>query len=393
MRIGIDVRYLSHGLVGGVHTYVAQIVPALARQAGDHVLYLYADEKHALELEPLPEDRVTVRRFPWRSPLSSVWHDVTLWRHMARDRVDVAHFPANYGFGPPGARTVITLHDAINLLPLGEIIRGHRKDARTVALMTYLHLITRTAVRRADLVLTVSRHAGRQIAERGQVESQRIVPILHGLPPGARPITDPAVGASLKSRYGLDDRYVLADALKNPAVLVRAWRRLPADIRASHRIVFFSRRKDPPPVVREAEADGLARLLVRPPREDLMALYSFADAFAFPSWIEGFGLPVLEAMACGAPVIASNRGSIPEVAGDAALVVDAEDASALADRIAQLLRSPRLATELRRRGFARAAEFSWDRTAQETLAAYGLPPASSGQTSVSDQPSQALSHG
>ena len=104
--------------------------------------------------------------------------------------------------------------------------------------------------------------------------------------------------------------------------------------------------------------------------QDLIALYSMAEAFAFPSWIEGFGIPLLEAMICGAPVIASDRGAIPEVVGDAGLLADAEDAAAFARHLSVVLGAPEQAQRLRARGFARAAQFSWPITAQQILRAY-----------------------
>ncbi|GAB4197498.1 MAG: glycosyltransferase family 1 protein [Roseiflexaceae bacterium] len=370
MRIGIDARYLSHGLVGGVHTYIAHFLPALiAQTAGRHELLLYADAKRPFELRDLPP-HVTTRILPWRGPLSSIYHDLTLRRAMARDRVEVVHFPANYGFGPRGAKTVITLHDAINILPLPEIIRGHPKNPRTVGMMTYLHLCSTAAVRRADLLLTVSEHAGREIARHSGFDPRRIVAVPHAPTPDLRRVSDPQTLAEVRGHYGIDRPFVLADALKNPAVLVRAWRRLPQELRDSHRIVFFSRQPDPLPVVREAASEGIALLLLRPPREDLIALYSAAEAFVFPSWIEGFGIPILEAMTCGAPVIASDRGAIPEVTGDAALLIDAEDDAGLAAHLTRVLAQPAEAQRLRERGFARAAQFSWDQTAQRIMECY-----------------------
>ena len=114
----------------------------------------------------------------------------------------------------------------------------------------------------------------------------------------------------------------------------------------------------------------MTALLVRPSREDLIALYSLAEAFVFPSWMEGFGIPVIEAMTCGAPVIASDRGSIPEVAGGAALLADADDAAGFARHLAAVLGDPALAASMRARGHARAAEFSWNSTAAQILDSY-----------------------
>jgi len=187
MRIGIDVRYLSHGLVGGVHTYVAHFVPALIDLAVDHQIFVYADTERPFELKSLP-DRATVRYLPWRSPLSTVHNDLFMHRQMSLDRLDVVHFPANYGFGPSGGRTVITIHDALNILPLHEIVRGHPKAPRVMAMTFYLHWCTRLALRRADLLLTVSVHAQKEIARHGCLDPDRIVPVPHAPEPGLRRI-------------------------------------------------------------------------------------------------------------------------------------------------------------------------------------------------------------
>jgi glycosyltransferase involved in cell wall biosynthesis len=105
-------------------------------------------------------------------------------------------------------------------------------------------------------------------------------------------------------------------------------------------------------------------------RQDVRDLYRGADVFAYPSYAETFGLTLLEAMACGVPVVASNRTSVPEVAGDAALIVDPDDHGAIADAVWRVLSDDRLRQELRTRGLRRAAEFTWERTARETLRAY-----------------------
>jgi glycosyltransferase involved in cell wall biosynthesis len=376
MRIGIDVRYLSHGIMGGVHTYIRQFVPAVidaAGRDGDREIFLYADTKRAFELDEqaLPA-HVTLRKLNYRNPASSVHLDLFMRQKLAEDRIDVAHFPANYGFGPAGSRTVITLHDEINILPLREIWRGHQKSPKTLAMMTYLHAMSSAALRRASVVVTDSDYSGRRIAEVGKIDPARI----HVVPPAPTPqfkrIQAPSVLDDVRARHGLPARFALADALKNPAVLVRAWRLLPETLRAGRKIVFFARRLNVLPIVNEAVAAGDAVLLHRPPLEDLVALYSMADVFAFPSWIEGFGIPVLEAMVCGAPVVASDRGSIPEVAGNAALISDAEDAPALAANLSRVLSDENLAATLRARGFARAAQFTWHRTADLLLDAYAV---------------------
>ncbi len=369
MRIGIDVRYLSHGLVGGVHTYVERFLAALLEISRDHELILYADTKCPFEFQDLPS-HATLRLIPYGNALRSLANDVLLGRAMERDGLDVVHFPANVGIGPRNARTVLTLHDEINIMPWLEILRGHPKNARTIGLMTYLHWLSTLSVRRADRIVTVSNYARDQIIHYGKLAPERVVAIYSAPPPDVRRIEDPDAWLAVKARYGLNRPYILADALKNPGTLVRAWARLDENLKERFQIVFFGRRPDVSESVHRAVNAGYATFLVRPEWHELMVLYSNAHAFVFPSWIEGFGLPVLEAMTCGAPVIASDRGSIPEVAGDAALIFGAEDDSTLARYIRSVLTDPGQREQLRRVGYRRAAQFSWGEMASRLLDCY-----------------------
>ncbi len=371
MRIGIDLRYLSHGLVGGIHTYLRNLVPSLLRASSDHQFILYADTKGPFELTRLPE-HAAVRYLPYDSLLSSVYHDFFMRREMARDRLDVAHFPSSYGFGPRNCPIVITLQDEINILPLKEILRGHKRTPQTIGMMTYLHFCTTSALRRADLVLTVSKYSQRQIAKYSSVPEGKIVPIPHACPADIERILDEQALEDVRRRLGVTRRVVLAEAFKNPAALIRAWKHLPQTLRENAQIVFFSRSEQVASVVHEAVEAGYAKLVVRPARSDLSALYSMADAFVFPSWIEGFGIPLLEAMTCGAPVITSDRGAIPEVVGRAAIVIDAEDDGALCDHLSRLLSDKGERERWRTLGLSRAAQFSWDRIAEQVLECYQL---------------------
>ena len=366
LRIGIDVRYLSHGLVGGVHTYVTRLVPEMIRASDDRFV-LYADAKAPLEIAPPPG--VEVRTLPWRHAVSSVWNDhVALARQMAADAIDVAFFPTNYGFGPARAATVVTVHDAINLLPLSHTlwVVGHRTTLRTRVMTVYLHQATVRAVRRATRLVTMSDFSRGTIVEASSKRADDIDVVYHGAPPKVA-VTAADVAAA-RDAHGLTTPYVLADGLKNPGVILRAAARLPADVRRRLTLVFFARHADVLPVLQAAVAAGEARLLVRPTTETLAALYAGAAVFAFPSWVEGFGIPLLEAMTYCAPIVASNRGAIPEVAGDAAHFVDAEDDAALAALLERVTGDAAEAERLRRAGAARVAEFTWRRSASETLA-------------------------
>lgn len=370
MRIGIDARYLSHGIIGGVHTHIESLIPALINAAPGDDFFLYADSKQPFELEHLPEN-VTVRFLDYRNQVSSVYNDlIGLRQAMAADQLDIAHFPANYGFAPAGARSVITLHDQVNVLPMKEIIRGHLRKLRAIPMMTYLHLCSRRTTPRADMIITMSNYSKAEILKYTSIDPERIMVWTNGPAPDVQEITDETILNEVRQRYQITKPFVIADAIKNPRVLVEAWKLLSPELRADWQIVFFSRTPTPPQHVHEAVRAGYASLHVRPSNEDLRALYSLAHVLAFPSWYEGLGLPLLEAMLSGTVVVASDRGSIPEVAGDAAMYCDVDDIEAFSRNLTSVLSDPDEHERLKQLGYQRATNFSWDKTAQAYLGFY-----------------------
>jgi glycosyltransferase involved in cell wall biosynthesis len=368
MRIGLDARYLSHGLVGGVRTYVYHLgrtLPGLA-EADEFVFYI--DGKAPFEL-PDQAPNVTVRTLPWSSALSSVVNDTRVGRWMAKDRVDVAHFPANYG--PRGAyASVVTVHDAINLFRMSEHWRGFGKQPRQLAMMAYLGWKTRRALRTADCIVTISEHARGELARMSGCPPGRITAIHEAAGEEFMRIQDGAWLEAARQRLLRRPLTVLADGIKNPAALIEAFNALPAGLRAGTELLFFSREPSPRPAVASALADPSVRFLPRPSTAGLVELMNLATVFVFPSWYEGFGLPLVEAMSCGAPVIASSRGSIPEVLGGAGLLFDVDRPAELTRHLQSVLESEDLRQDMRARGLRRAQDFSWHTTAARTLEVY-----------------------
>jgi glycosyltransferase involved in cell wall biosynthesis len=368
LRIAIDARYLSHGLVGGVHTYLRNLSLALLRSETKHEYLFWVDQKAPFELQESHPDVMT-RQLPWRNGLSSVRNDMRIGEAMLRDHADLAHFPANYGLAPSRLPTVITIHDAINLLPLPEILKGHSRKPNVVATMTYLHFMTRRAVRDAPFVVTDSWYSRQEILNHSDLDPERVF-VVHL---AQEAVFQPAACGDvedLRRRYGLKERVLLADAIKNPDCVLRAYRALSPEMRDRTSLVFFSRRPVPEAVERSQDS-GESVVLLRPTQDELVALFSLADVFIFPSWYEGFGLPALEAMACGTPVIASSRGSLPEVVGDAGMIVDAEDHDAIAAHVSELLSDRHVYAIRREEALDRARAFSWDRSARQMLEIYG----------------------
>jgi glycosyltransferase involved in cell wall biosynthesis len=234
-------------------------------------------------------------------------------------------------------------------------------------------VLARSAVRSAALVLTGSRYSAGEIERRLGVDPARIRVTPYGVEERFRPV---AVDRERLARLGVRGPYVLCvgtlEPRKNLAGTVRAFERVQHDF-PEHSLVLIGGRGWMGDEL-EALLERTEARIVRPgyvADEELVELYSGADCFMFPSFSEGFGFPVLEAMACGAPVIAGDRASLPEVVGDAGLLVDPADDEAIAGALAELLASPERRQALRERGLEHSRRFSWSDTARMTVEAYG----------------------
>jgi alpha-1,3-rhamnosyl/mannosyltransferase len=276
----------------------------------------------------------------------------------------VLHCSGPFWARSPGMPVVLTLHD---------VLAWRYPELFTRVNVAHQRLVVARAARRAARVLVGSRHTGREVSELLDVPAERIDVTPYGVDPRFRPtLRDPAW---LAARFGVDRPYVLAvgtlEPRKNLGTLARALARAQRDVPPHALVLVGARGWRAEGLERELAASGVA--LVRTGRvddEDLVRLYGGAACFAFPSLYEGFGFPVLEAMACGAPVVAADRTSIPEVAGDAAVLVDPRDEAALAGALLGVLGSRDGAAELRRRGLAHAAAFTWERCADLTAQGY-----------------------
>lgn len=370
MRIGLDVRYLSHGLLGGVRSVVHALATELPRLAPHHEFVYYADAKAPLELSNLPSN-VRVRTLPWRNTLSSIINDASIGRHAEADSLDVFHAPANTA---PASRVPVVLfaHDALNLFPMSEHLRGFSRQPRKVAMMMYLGRQTRQSLQRAVHILTPSEYSRRDIAMRAGLPLERftVVPLAASDQFRVMPRRDLAITAATHKLCG---RYVIADGIKNPEATIGAYRALPETLRQTIQLVLFSREAEPRPAVAAAIQElGSTRIrfISRPPVNELIELMSGATAFLFPSFFEGFGLPIVEAMRCGLPIVASSRGSIPEVLGDAGLTADIDTPGAFAAQVVRLLAEDDLRLELARRSLARGRTFTWQSSAAKVLAVF-----------------------
>jgi glycosyltransferase involved in cell wall biosynthesis len=308
--------------------------------------------------------------------LEPAWQRIVSWStSKSLDRAladaDVFHCSDVLLHKPHSTRTVVTVHDLSTLLfpqfHLCSTVELHEKKIRFVR-------------QQADVVIAVSESTRRDVIDHLGLPPDRVHVVYEAADAQFRPIEDTGTVATVVHRYGLAlNNYVLTvgtlEPRKNQTRLVEAFHLLRHRRAVTNLKLVVAGRKGwlYDDLFRRVEELGLTKDVIFAgvvPDKDLPALMNGALMFVYPSLYEGFGLPVLEAMACGVPVITSNVSSLPEVAGDAAVLVDPCDVEGLAQAMQSLIESEEVRATLRRNGLAQAAQFSWERAARETLLAY-----------------------
>ena len=305
-------------------------------------------------------------QYAWRlGALASQWlHSTRLERTLPPS----ALYHATEHLLPRLARpTVLTVHDLI----FAAFPQHHTWTNRA-----FLRMAMPLFVRAADAIIAVSRQTRQDLIDRYGTPAAKIRVIYEGIDDRFAPIGPPQV-ERIRQKYSPDRPYLLMvgtlEPRKNHATAMRALARLKQAGHPQRLLICGGEGWLFEPVralVDTLDLAGDVTFAGRAPDEDLPALYAGADALLLPSLYEGFGFPVLEAMACGAPVVCANSSSLPEVAGDAALLVSPTDYEALAAALERILTEPGLADDLRRRGAAQAARFRWERCAAETVGVY-----------------------
>jgi glycosyltransferase involved in cell wall biosynthesis len=368
MRIGVD--YTAAVRQGaGIGRYTRELVGALLALASPHDYVLFAaaaglDSQPDLELGPRAHLRTVPLSDEW---LARLWHRARLPIpvELAIGRVDLFYSP-DFVLPPtlPGARTILTVHDLSFL---------RYPDHFVPKLVRYLSRVVPRSVVRADRVLADSEATRADLIRLMDVAPEKVTVLYSGVDPRFRPQPEPGERERLVAQYGIGTRpYVLSvgtiQPRKNYLRLIRAFSQLSDDVEL---LIGGGRGWLYEGVLAEAARHERVRMLGFVADADLPALYRGATLFAFPSLYEGFGLPVLEAMACGVPVVCSNVSSLPEVAGEAALLIDPHDEAALTEAMRRGLTDEALRAEMVTQGLERAATFTWERAARQLLHVLG----------------------
>ncbi len=357
---------LQAGNRSGTGVYTTQLARWLPEVAGiDQIRIVWPET----EPKPLLQSSHESAYVPVRvsSALSRLWYDQFTVKSLARRLgANPIHYPANVGSLTGAPNTVLTLHD-LTFVREPQWYRAERA--------LYYRMAARASALRARRIIAVSRATAQEIVECFRIPEDRIDVIYNGIGDNFRPADNDAK-AAVRARYNLPEQFVLyvgtIEPRKNLVRLIRAWDRLPSDAKPPLVIAGRDGWKTGPVHIAADHARDSANIhfIGHVPPDQLPALMSAAYIFAFPSLYEGFGIPVAEAMACGTPVLTSNTSSLPEVAGDAALLVNPLDEEAITAGLHRLVADTALRETIRQRGLARAAEFSWRQAATQTKEAY-----------------------
>lgn len=341
--------------------------------APDFRVYLLHDRPTGQNVVPRGCEQVILGSFhpgnrPFSMTYSPVWLNTLVPSFIRRSGIDLYH-GTNFVLPLRGrCRYVATIHD-LSFLRCSESFHALYRR--------YMSLQVRNSLRRAQRIISVSESTKRDVVETFDFESDRIETIHHGVGAEFVPCQDAGLLDSLRVRYRLPGRFALhvgtVEHRKNLVTLLQACKTVIDQGLLDGVVLVGQDGRGAGEVHRSVVSLGLesrVSSLGYVPQEWVPAVYSMASVFVFPSLYEGFGLPVLEAMACGTPVVASTTSSLPELTGNAALTFDPGDVLALSSALTQVLADSVLSRQMRSRGFERAKDFSWETAVSRHLDLY-----------------------
>jgi len=373
MKIAIDARTINRRQ-SGVGFYVSHLLKTLGKIDKKNSYYLIINEQQPKDFpSPSPPSWQYLRT--WFSHenhlLGDLWELLYLPLRLHYNGIDIFHGPA-YLIPPvttPRLSTIVTIHD---------LVAFSHPETIPLKYKYYMRLLLKIASQRATCIIVDSHSVKDELMERLKVPEYKIRVVPLGVSPVYRRIEDQDLIEEIKAKFGISERYILQvgniEPRKNLLRLFKAFHIVKKDLAIPLQLVNVGKRgwlyEE---IFGLIERYGLQKDIIFTgyvSEEELVLLYNGAEVLVYPSLYEGFGLPLLEAMRCGTPVITSKISSMPEVVADAAILVDPYNIEEMAEAIERLLTQPALREGLIEAGLARVGLFSWERTAEQTLRIY-----------------------
>jgi glycosyltransferase involved in cell wall biosynthesis len=367
MKIGLDARGAIWYRGTGIGTYTYQLVKALYSidKRNEYRFFWPGDEFQ--NLNPSKDEvfqSIVLNK-------DKFWEEVHIPTRVEQEKIDIFHVPQN-GIGLPKTkrcRQVATVHDLIPYI--------YPETSSSEYLIIFQNEMPRI-MEQCDQIITVSEFSKREIQRYFNLPDEKIAIIYEAAEDIYQPIEKNKAKNFVKQQYGINSRYILyiggLSHRKNIIGLILAFWNIRRDIAEDYKLVIVGKRnrsfKNLIKLIETLKIEDRIIFTDFVPVPHLPYLYNAADLFVYPSMYEGFGLPPLEAMACGTPVIASNLTSIPEVTGDAAVLINPHDNNSLAESIEKTLSKPDQLIQMSIEGLEQAKKFSWEKCAQKTLDVY-----------------------
>jgi glycosyltransferase involved in cell wall biosynthesis len=369
LRIGINLLFLAAGRGGGIERYARGLINGLQKidSQNEYILFTNRDCSGSFPLAPNFREISSNVSATFR-PSKIAWEQCVLPFHLKRHGIDVLLSPGNISPFFHRCPSVVIMYDMIPFI---------RPEVFTALERAALKTLFRTSARRSDKVITISESSKGDIVRTFGIPEGKVTVVLSGCDEQFRPVPVTEEARELLKRQGIPPRYILSVAssrtYKNIDGLINAYKLLKDKYRVPQSLVITGLAgRAHPDIKRLTQRLGLTGDVVFSGfLEDrvLPLLYSAAEVFVYPSFYEGFGLPVIEAMACGTPVAASSRTSLPEAVGDAGVLFDPHNIEEMAGGMHRILSDRPFRDDLVKKGLARAKTFSWEKAASETLAA------------------------
>lgn len=370
MHIGLNAHLLSLSRshrAAGINWYIYNLLRYLPSVGNQHRYTVFLGHKGARQA--FPEMKTKMTSLPTVNPVVRIlWEQTVQPVQLLKEGIDLLH---SLAFVQPillPCAGIITIYD-LSFILFPERLHPLRR--------LYLRWGTRYSARKAQRVIAISASTKRDIVKLVGVAESKVDVVLCGVDEDFQPLENHRVLDDFRRKRHLPEQMILfvgtIEPRKNLITLLRGYALLRKKVQLPPLVIGGAKGWHHQEVFSVAEELGLQEDIIFPgyiPQEELPLWYCAADFFIYPSLYEGFGLPPLEAMACGTPVIISNTSSLPEVVGEAGILVDPENAEQIAEAMQRVLADNDLRAEMRRRGLNRAREFSWQKAAQETVKVY-----------------------